>query len=1307
MPAGYFNMMTHSWRYRTWLVSTLIGLVSCSSDDAPKDPDLAPIQDEENTGDGSLDSAKNQQSDQNDASSNANAAENEADNQEAADDEPKKQAISDDGYDDDWNNMGSQQQKQQQQKAEATNTQQQQQEQDEPPLVNASQNQPPEPEPAPEPVANTAVEPPLDPEPAPVVQEAAPPAPEQPAVPTEVAPPSPPPELPNVVSGPPLVKQDIKPVFASLIWVGYDHVERDGVARVEIVTRGSPRFNVFQERNQRDQPELVIRFFQTTLRPKLKRDIDASEFRSPVAFIRMRPDEEENHVDVIITLRDAVQPRMYSKHGDVMLTFALPDHYFGNNTIGDAPVAKAEVLPNTNVMPDVDGGSDVSEGVKVARAFITNPGADAFKNAPADGGQPVQPEPELPTPAPESTPDGLPEDFQTPPSEEELAPPANIPMVNNVPVQQGNNSTNVFPATQATMEGQGLNAQANSQNLDFDDNTGEPEFDGEPTAGNDNFGAEPETGVNGAQQAIPANELDGEMEGEESETLDEDTLDDFDNGEGESSSEIDKFDVRLRSFLPQFAALLITPLSPLIIRPWSYEVAIAQLVVAEDDWQAFGIAGVAQDNFGGDANEPADAGGGDDDFLGGDSDTGGNNFGTGQNAATGNNFGGGNNPAAGANNFGGGNQTNNTNPAGGGANNFGNTNAPVAGNQATSANGNAGNLAAPAGIGDNQVPANAAFGNQAPVNGGGNVAPINNGGATNVVPVNNTGANASNVAAPDGGAAPGEPPVAGEPDLAGEEQTGADSEAAPQPSSGGRPVKLDFRGAPLTEVIRMLGDESGVNFVFPPEIGAKQIYVNLTGVPFNDALKALLEANALGMVQIGPNVVRIDTLARLAADKEAEEKRKRAEVKLRPTKVLVYRLSYAKVENAQKMLADMLGAAAKEDNRISVQLDARTNSIIVNAPANDLAMVKALLERIDLETPQVKIASRIVEVQKKLQQLFGISWAPTFNFDQGRGLGFGNLAFPNSLNSRFAVDAGGTGQSTGSFGLRVGSINNATTLDLALSMEESRSTVEILQSSNLIVEDNAEAEIVAGSSDFFRGAPRALGQGGEEVIEVTYNLNMKVKPHITADGSVQMRVTLESDSPAQPQTQGGQAIAAKNNRSVTTSLLRKSGETAVIGGIYNTQKQKGIAGVPFLMNLPIIGALFRKSNDNEEKRELLVMVTPTILNPAKGQLNSDGLEPSGEGEIAANVQDATNNGGGQGNFGLNAEANQGATNNAGSGEQAEPTNQGGFGAAPINNQQSDEGEVEGNADENVGAQQGNQQTGNQAQPANQQTELDE
>lgn len=1175
----------------------VLSLVACSSDEESLED---PVQSEQSDpGDGDLSVAEVKPE-----KDKKGAEENGEENQSNA----KKEPISDDGYDDDWNNMGSQQQKQQ---ANKNNKNQQQATEEEPlqnaPLQNAKNIQPV----AEEPAEQVPAEPPIDEEPAPVAN-----IPENP-VPAAVPAPAPITGPVTIASGAPLIRNDVEPVLAKLFWVGYDYLERDSLIRIEMVTRGSPKYNIFQERNKSNQPELVVRFFNTKLRDKVKRDIDASEFRSPVAFVRMRPDEEENSVDVIMTLRDAVQPRMYTKYGNIMLTFQIPDHYFGNSAIGSAPVAKAEVLPNANIMPEIDTDSEIPEGLKIAKAFINDPGADAFKDAPADGGEIV---PVNEAPANPAGNEVLPADFdQEPVTNGNLEAPLENVATNDLPPEEGDEGEALFDENAPS----GSENTADGENFDFEGNVGNVPSQGAPPPQD----LPPAQGAP-APNEVPAQENSAPLDPEssDSEELEEDKLEDFDDGKGESAEEIDKFDVRLKAGGTPYARL-----------------AQAGYLVT-----SFSLAGVAQDEDFGDEEEVAEQGNGNVPANNAQGNVPANNQGNlGQN-------GGGNvvDGEEGEGNFPG---------AEGNVGNQGNGNLLGEGGQ-----GNATNLDTA-----DAPPVNEALGNNTgnlgdTTNATGNA--LGNALLNQAVPVQNAAA----------GAVGDEPPVDGNADLAGEETEGSESEEAPTPSSGGRPIKLDFRGAPLTEVIRVLSEESGVNFVVPPEVGTKRIYINVNGVPFNDALKAVLESNALGMAQLGPNLVRIDTLENLVKDRKAEEDRRKAELRLRPTKILVHRLSYAKADEAAKMLGDMLGAASEEDKRIKVQVDNRTNSVIINAPPNDLAMVKALLDRIDLETPQVRIASRIVEVLKTFADNFGISWGGPFNLDQGRGLGFGNLVFPNYMTSRYSIDAGGRSNQTGNFGFHFGSINGSQSLDLALSMQESKNNVEILQSGNVIVEDNQDAEIVAGRSDYFAILRAGVNAQGQDLTEVQYNLRMAVKPHITADGAVQMKLTIESDNPSSPASATG--IAAKNRRLLNTSLLRRSGETAVIGGIYNTQKEQASLGIPGLSSIPIIGALFRQSKNEEQKRELMVMVTPTILTSSKA-FASDGSESFSN--VAIN--DAGGEGQSQENFGNNGLDGGGNQNNGGGNQNA---GEGNFGTQGTSNQNA--------GNQNAGNQNaGNQNAGNQ------------
>lgn len=483
------------------------------------------------------------------------------------------------------------------------------------------------------------------------------------------------------------------------------------------------------------------------------------------------------------------------------------------------------------------------------------------------------------------------------------------------------------------------------------------------------------------------------------------------------------------------------------------------------------------------------------------------------------------------------------------------------------------------------------------------------------------------------------------------------TQAQSDPNFAGKPIKLDFRGAPLTEVIRALSHESGHNFVFPPDVGSAKVNITLAGVPWDQALRALLETHALGMVEVGPNLIRIDRLDTLSKEKDSRERVRQSAARLTPTQTIIFPVSYAKAKTLQPLIAALLADSMSIDKRVRVEADERTNSLVVEAIPVDLAKIKTMVERLDLQTPQVQIAGRIIEVIKSNSTFVGVNWASPFNADAGRGTGFGNIIFPNSLSSEYSIDPGvrADKSSSGNFSFKIGSINDAFSVDLILKMEELKSNIEVLQSNRIIVQDNEKANLSAGQTDFFRAAAGTVVQGAggtaaaSSMDEVSYNLTLAVEPHITADGNVQMKLDISSDSPIK--TLQANAQAGKTTRALHTTMLRRSGETAVIGGLYTTDRQQSVRGVPVLSSLPIIGALFRSKTASDNQRELMIMVTPTILNPAQGGGTSAvgaALTP----EVGPNM--ATNMFGGESPV-TNPAVNSGSGNGFNGGGNSTPT----------------------------------------------------
>ncbi|MCX6124606.1 MAG: hypothetical protein NTV34_07625 [Proteobacteria bacterium] len=783
-------------------------------------------------------------------------------------------------------------------------------------------------------------------------------------------------QVPSASSGPGGSRViDLGPPHGELRWVGYNFKKDERVLEVQVVTDGRPVYKIFQEVNRAKQAEIVIRFLNTNVRHKVRRDIDASEFRSPVAFIRMRSDKVFKHTDVILTMRDAVQPKFFAKGSSVMLTFPIPDRWYGPKESGQQPISKLEIQPDANVMPVADPASDVSPSspTSIVAAYVDDPGKDTFGKQSQSQGIPltkVEGSQELRPLAANSVSE---------------SPPLGGPVLVPAPTEPANNSLGL-PGSDV------------------------PEVDSTP------------------QDEIPV--------------VDEKT-----------------------------------------------EVRILE--------QGFWIAGVAQANA-----------------------------------------------------------------------NYLSTIPPPVVDASQGASGTGGQF--DLGVTDSL---------EQPGNNPGMLNATASASSPEVVPVTTT-------------------------DVIGVDQLTATQPAA---VSSKKVMKFDFRNATIGSVLRAISSESGLNFIMPPEISNLKVTISLNNVGWDVALKAVLESNRLGMEEIGPKIIRIDALKTFSDDRDAQERAKQASEALVPTKVLIMKLSYTDAEEAAKMVLTMLPKPTDPSNvaqkrnydRFKVQTDKRSNAVIVEATPGEIAKIKTLLERLDTRTPQVRIGSRIIEVIESAEKGLGISWGSPFNIDGGRGLGFGALPFPSSLSSTFAVDPGLKGEAVGAMSMRLGSINNMTALDLRLKMLESKSQAETLQNQDLLVEDNQEANIVAGQSDYF--AISGGTTGGAELKEVAYNTSLKVKPHITSDGAVQMKLAITGDSPLQSASKN--AEAGKTTRSLSTTLLKKSGDTAVIGGLYSTDKSKIVSGIPILSQIPILGALFRSTYNKDTRRDLLIMVTPTIQS---GVSTSDG-----------------------------------------------------------------------------------------------------
>lgn len=426
----------------------------------------------------------------------------------------------------------------------------------------------------------------------------------------------------------------------------------------------------------------------------------------------------------------------------------------------------------------------------------------------------------------------------------------------------------------------------------------------------------------------------------------------------------------------------------------------------------------------------------------------------------------------------------------------------------------------------------------------------------------------------------------------GGQTPGAPAAAPAQPRFSGHPVTFDFQSADLRAVLRTFSEISGLNIVIDPTIQGT-VDVSLREVPWDQALDIILKANKLGY-SVDGTVVRIAPL-RVLADEEAERRKLvEAQALSGELRVLTRPLSYAK---AAELVPIITKSALSQ--RGEVQVDARTNTLIIRDLAERLAAATDLIASLDSPQPQVEIEARIVQTSRDFARALGVQWG--FNGTMSPALGnTTGLAFPNSaqVGGRVGGTEGPLGADTGvnlrapaatsGIGLALGSINGAVNLDVALTALERTGKGRLLSTPRVSTQNNVEAEIT-------QGVQIPVQTAANNTVTVTFKdaaLTLRVMPQITASGTVIMRITLENAAPDYSRSVNG--IPPIDTQRAVTSVLVTDGETTVIGGIFTSREQNVEDRTPVLHRIPLLGWLFKRDISNDESRELLIFITPRI-----------------------------------------------------------------------------------------------------------------
>lgn len=338
-------------------------------------------------------------------------------------------------------------------------------------------------------------------------------------------------------------------------------------------------------------------------------------------------------------------------------------------------------------------------------------------------------------------------------------------------------------------------------------------------------------------------------------------------------------------------------------------------------------------------------------------------------------------------------------------------------------------------------------------------------------------------------------------------------------------------------------------------------------------------------------------------------------------------LSYAKAADIEKLITQNKSASGSGSSnstsngddresllssRGSISIDARTNTIIVNDTQPFIDKIRNMVDLLDVQVKQVMVEARIVRATTDFTKEMGVKWGVlsqgiTNNnhllvggsdttlwdlrepeFDSERGGWSYEIQRPDNLN----VDLGVTSQGASRIAFGLISLSDFM-LDLELSALQADGYGEVISTPKVLTADKQKATVASGSQIPYQSAE---GGGANAVSTTSFidaTLSLDVTPSITPDGKVQMELNITSDSPGNP-TPTGQLTINKNQ--INTNVLVDNGETVVLGGIFEQETRNAQTKVPFLGDLPYLGRLFRKDVKSDNKRELLIFVTPRIVN---------------------------------------------------------------------------------------------------------------
>ena len=423
----------------------------------------------------------------------------------------------------------------------------------------------------------------------------------------------------------------------------------------------------------------------------------------------------------------------------------------------------------------------------------------------------------------------------------------------------------------------------------------------------------------------------------------------------------------------------------------------------------------------------------------------------------------------------------------------------------------------------------------------------------------------------------------------------------------GEKLSLNFQDIDVRSVLQLIADFTDLNLVASDTV-AGNITLRLQNVPWDQALDLVLKTKGLDKRKIG-NVLLVAPADEIAARERQELESKKQVADLAPLRRELIQVNYAKASDMAQLFQSVTSADGAVTERGSITVDDRTNSIIAYQTQERLDELRRIISQLDVAVRQVMIEARIVEANVDYDKALGVRWgggarsgrwdvsgkdgAQIFDTGTGRRVILGTDKVGSTTvddgQARLPFVDMGVASSTSGFG--IGYLGSNVVLDLQLSAMEKTGNGEVISQPKVVTSDKETAKILKGAEIPYQ---EASSSGASTTSFKEAALSLEVTPQITPDNRIIMEVKVTKDAPDFARAVNG--VPPINKNEVNAKVLVSDGETIVLGGVFSNTQTKGVEKVPFLGDLPYLGRLFRRDIVQDNKSELLIFLTPRIMN---------------------------------------------------------------------------------------------------------------